>query len=233
MPRPIVPEKTLLQDVGANHLMLPVHKNLQITGDARKVDAFLTELAGTSMHGWSCDTESETSIAKYGTGNMRCMIRTSESPRLAARLWLARRSPTEVYVSNIVPYISNRLDYTDYNALLDDFAARVVKPISGKHGVVATSTSGEFSLDDAAGKEVADALRTFSSCANKATGSSHPLDQERWFAFVIAAHRTNASLEPVELSRWLAEAEHWDEDVAMDLSIQYEQQRALLEHYDS
>jgi hypothetical protein len=68
--------------------------------------------------------------------------------------------------------------------------------------------------------------------ANKSTGASHPKDKERWFEFLISAHRTSARLDADLLARWLSEAEGWPEDTAHALAIDYEFALGLLQKYD-
>jgi hypothetical protein len=64
-------------------------------------------------------------------------------------------------------------------------------------------------------------LSKFSSCANKSTGASHPMDEERWLDFILEAYKDQRDAGSY-LSRWLIEAERWPEDVAYDLLLQYE-----------
>ena len=87
-------------------------------------------------------------------------------------------------------------------------------------------------LDDWLPRAAADALRRFSSLANKATGSSHPSDRERWFAFLIAAHCDRGSLNAGRLERWLIESERWPIESAQGLAVEYELALDLLEEYD-
>ena len=80
---------------------------------------------------------------------------------------------------------------------------------------------------------VAEALRRFSVLANKSTGASHPLDRDRWFDFILLAHRENAQLDASVLARWLSESEGWFEDCARDLAGEYERSRSLLTRYEA
>src|SRR5436190_867887 len=54
------------------------------------------------------------------------------------------------------------------------------------------------------GETVFRALVAFSRSANRTTGSSHPMDRERWFAFLVAAHRSHVDLSVDVLAKWLA-----------------------------
>jgi hypothetical protein len=72
-----------------------------------------------------------------------------------------------------------------------------------------------------------DALRRFSILANHGTGSAHPLDRERWFAFLLHCHQDRCELDTDMLQRWLME-QGWTFERASDLAIEYEFGRGLL-----
>ena len=135
-------------------------------------------------------------------------------------------------VSNIVPRNVSELGITKYNAILRDFVARVAEPAASSNGFDIVLTSSHQSLDDWLDAEPATALRRFSRLANKSTGAAHPMDRERWYAFLIATHRTSKRLDTDQLVRWLVEVEHWSEDTAHELAIDYEFALGLLEQYD-
>lgn len=135
-------------------------------------------------------------------------------------------------VSNIVPRNVGELGITKYNAILRDFVARIAEPAARAGGFSIELTSPHQSLDDWLDAGPAAALRRFSHAANKSTGAAHPMDRERWYAFLIATHDTSKRLDTDQLVRWLVEVEHWSEDKAHELAIDYEFALGLLEQYD-
>ena len=74
-------------------------------------------------------------------------------------------------------------------------------------------------------------LQTFSSAANKSTGSGHHYDQERWFDFLVDLHKDRPDFDGTILERWLMD-NGWSDDTASDLVIEYEFAQALLSFYD-
>lgn len=137
------------------------------------------------------------------------------------------------HVSNIVPEKAGQLSIAQYNAILQDFVARIAEPAARNGSFRVEVTSAKQSLDDWLDSGTADALRRFSRAANKSTGASHPSDQERWFKFLISAYRTSAHMSPGDLARWLREVENWPEDTAHELAVEYEFASALLHAYDA
>lgn len=135
-------------------------------------------------------------------------------------------------VSNIVPRNVDELGITKYNAILRDFVARVAEPASRTGGFEIELSSSHQSLDDWLDADPAAALQRFSRLANKSTGAAHPMDRDRWYAFLIATHHASKRLDTDQLVRWLVEVERWSEDKAHELAIDYEFALGLLEQYD-
>ena len=93
-------------------------------------------------------------------------------------------------------------------------------------------TEAQADLDHWMAPATAEKLRLFSTCANKATGSAHPRDRERWNDFVLSAHRDGSRMDASTLQRWLIEAEGWPPEVAEQLALEYEYGRELLAFAD-
>lgn len=146
-----------------------------------------------------------------------------------AALFLFQKAPGTWYVSNIVPTQASELNYDEYNSVLEHFFEHVVKPAISDTKIRAEITTNEISIGSVAGKEVEDALKRFSNLANKSTGSSHPLDRERWFEFLLLAHDAHSTLDVDLVIRSLMEM-GWADDRAHDLGVQYEFSQDLLSY---
>jgi hypothetical protein len=134
-------------------------------------------------------------------------------------------------VTNIVPSTVGDLGYSKYNALLQDFE-RIAAPVVRQKGFSSETTANLETIDDWFPPNAAQALQRFSTAANKSTGSSHPLDRERWFQFLIQAHTDSGRFDSDLLDRWRIEVEGWSEDIATKLVIEYEFGIELLRKYD-
>lgn len=135
-------------------------------------------------------------------------------------------------VSNIVPRNVGELGIANYNAILRDFVTRVAEPAARAGGFVIKLTSPNQTLEDWLDTKPATALRRFSRLANKSTGATHPMDRDRWYAFLMATHRASKRLDSDQLARWLVEVDGWSADRAQELAIDYEFALGLLEKYD-
>ena len=105
-------------------------------------------------------------------------------------------------------------------------------PVAPRFGYRIDATEACQNLEDWTSAEAAQKLRVFSAAANKSTGVSHPMDQRRWFDFVIAVHESRKTIGTDLLIRWLHEIEGWDEESAHELAGQYETALSLLQRYD-
>lgn len=131
-------------------------------------------------------------------------------------------------VPNITPAELQQLTVSQYNAILMEFAEMVAQPAARRCGFQVTSTSSRQSLEDWLTTEAAEALRRFSAAANKSSSASHPMDERRWFDFIIAVHHTGGTIGSDRLFRWLHEAEGWGEEEAHQLAGEFERSLALL-----
>ena len=138
----------------------------------------------------------------------------------------------EYKVVNIVPLEIDQISINIYNNVLNDFVNRVIQPTSKVSGFHIEISARKQSITDWTSKEAADALHRFSVLANKSTGSSHPLDQKRWFEFLFSVRKTHEKLDSYLLKRWLIEVEGWSPDVAIELIDQYEFGMNLLDECD-
>jgi hypothetical protein len=165
-----------------------------------------------------------------------------ESPVLARRYRVFRRDEVgdvpaallhllddghRIYVANIVPTEVGELSIGQYNEILVEFAERFGDEAARQCGLEALLGSDVVDvgaeLDEATFKR----LIAFSRAANRATGSSHPMDRERWHDFMILLHRSGRELEPSVLQEFLM-LDGWSESVAWDLVLQYEFGMGLL-----
>ena len=147
-------------------------------------------------------------------------------------LWMFSEEDGNYKVSNIVPLKNGELGVSGYNAALNHFLQSVVEPACQSEPLAAKVTGASMSIDDWAGEPSAKALKSFSALANKSTGRSHPMDEQRWLHFLLEAHRAKSTLASDQLARWLIEAERWPIETAYELASEYDFSRTLLNLYD-
>jgi hypothetical protein len=213
---------------------MKVFRDMIISGDEATLRNVVCAIEARLASGWIRDRTTEERIRPAVPGtSMYCIAAPVDSTRPAAVLWLAL-NPIQhcLSVTNIIPTQTIQLSIPTYNAILEEFYARFASPAADEMNATHELTKDNVEIEDWAGKRAANLLRAFAGSANKSTGSAHPLDRKRWEAFLVAAHRDHAKLSAGELQRWLVEVEHWPEDVAADLAIEYEQGRSLLAEYD-
>jgi len=211
---------------------MKVFVNLEIHGHHALLERFINELGGVLNDGWSRNIEREEQIHVTVSENMFCFACTNSGERPAAQLWLAFRDDDILYVSNIVPQEIDQLNFDLYNLVLDEFYQKFSKPVADSLGLELVLTSSEKQLEDWMSVATAKKLQSFSSLANKSTGSSHPSDLQRWLIFIVSIHSEDTKFDSSLLYRWLTEDENWSSEIANTLSLEYEFGLSLLSFYD-
>lgn len=210
--------------------MLEVFKDLTIRGDAAALDRLVPAIAGLLPEGWSRDSEAEERLRDPIAG-IQYVFRFVGREELPAVSLFMVRDAESLEVSNIVPQETGSISRAQYNLVVDEFAG-FAGPVARNMGLTVLLTADQEPITHWLSTAAADELRRFAVTANKSTGSAHPMDFARWASFLIAAHRERASLDSSTLARWLEEVDHWPEDTAHDLALEYEFARQLLKSYD-
>jgi hypothetical protein len=181
-------------------------------------------------HGWRRDIQREQELKSGSRLELYCFACSRKNKRKAARLFLGSSGGC-LWVTNIVPAEVNELSYDEYNLIMCEFNERFSKPAAERLGYRTVLSSDEERIEDFLTESTANMLREYSQGAGEG-GRFHPSDRERWFRFLIAAHKEGARLDAYTLRRWLTEEERWWEDNASETADEYEFGRALLVQYD-
>ena len=196
---------------------------------------FIRSLEAVKAVAWQRAESLEKSLASTTGGDMACFEFSPDqanSPLPAALVWMSfKKDASLAWVTNIVPRERRKLTEDEYNDLLDRFRMDVIQPVAVRLSLPVTRSKRDPSLEDLINPETAGALRRFSACANKSTGSSHPCDLERWNQFLFLYHRKRDKLDPTLLGEFLME-DGWSEDMAHELVAEFERGVDLLRNYD-
>ena len=197
---------------------MKVYQQLEIDLRDSDIQGFVGDLQARLTNGWSREPPDRAMPEFFF---FRCDRR---GDRQAALLALVEKEGggSRLYVSNIVPSDAGQLTHDEYNAIMNEFASNFVEPVAKARGAVVEMSKDEETLGDWVGEETAQKLKAFSRSANKSSGTAHPADQRRWFAFVLSCHRNKDDLDPSRLGRWLVEADGWEGDIAHDIVIEFE-----------
>lgn len=215
--------------------MLEVFKDLNIKGDPAALDAFVDEVSVSLPPGWRRDLAAENRRSQRAAlpGEAQPFIFKCDANgyQPAVDLFLARSSD-RFEVTNIVPQELGQLTRAEYNAILDLFVDHAVRSVADRLGLTVDVTPDRLEITHWLTDEAANLLRRFSHSANKSSGSSHPLDFNRWVEFLIQSHLDHTELDATTLRRWLVEEEEWPEETAIDLVSEFEFACDLLAAYD-
>lgn len=179
--------------------------------------------------GWSRDRSKDEEMRRTGGGTWFTFALTAHESLPPAILFLTDRSPGILYVPNVISPARDRLSYDDYNGILFSFRDGVLEPVRRQSPITYELTGLTIDLATELPGDTYKRLRAFSALANKSTGSSHPIDRERWLDFLVSLVQSGTDLKSSTLARWLVEEEGWDQERAWRLSEEYEFGRELLE----
>lgn len=207
------------------------YKELEIKAEPDRLAQLIDRLSSIHQsNGWKRSRHLEDNLGRIDpVGNTwYCFSCDEADSRSAADLWLTHRSADHLYVCNIVPKSDRRLSYESYNQIISSFE-RFASAVAAEADVSVIVSGGMLDIAEYLSPKSLNLLVRFSDLANKSTGSSHPLDQRRWFEFLLEVHRESSKLTSYELNRWLVEERYWPPDGASSLVSEYEQGRALLQ----
>jgi hypothetical protein len=179
--------------------------------------------------GWARDRSKDEEMKRSGGNVWFTFTLTGHTTLPSTFLFLTQKSPGILYVPNVISPARDRLNYDEYNGILKSFRDHVLTPLQKHYPIDVKLAGTEMDLAAQLPKEVYQRLHLFSVAANKNTGSSHPLDHERWIDFLIASDEQQVALDPPTLARWLTEVQGWDAEQASRLAEEYEFGRELLQ----
>lgn len=214
---------------------MEVFRDLYVGVDADRMAAVVEQIDRAPPPGWLRDREVEGRIRSSPSAERPtyCFTRAGADSLPTATLILAQKDLGTFYVSNIIPVSRHQLSRKEYNSLLEDFYERALRPSAEQSGMTTVLTGAQVDLDHWMSPATAEKLRKFSALANKGTGSSHPMDRDRWNDFVLSAHQEDSRMDASTLERWLVEAEVWPPEVADQLAVEYEYGRQILAFADA
>ena len=209
-----------------------VFRDLYLRGPITRRSDLSQALIAAAKDPWYYDRDRSAAIARNATdADILAFGRKASDDLRAAGLTLWSQEDG-YYVPNIVPTETGTFSIAQYNAILANFIECVVRPVASQFDYRIDATEARQHLEDWTSADAARKLRVFSAAANKSTGASHPLDQRRWFDFVIAVHESRKTIGTDLLIYWLHEIDGWDEESAHDLADKYETALSLLQRYD-
>ncbi len=207
-------------------------RELEIFVNQEQSAAFISCLEENLTDGWKRNFEAEENSRGSMPEEQEYYYFTcsDKADRKAALVALIRKTADALYISNIIPTRPGNLTEDEYNLILNNFYEKIIKPTAQKMDIKTKRSKEIESVEDWLPEAALTKLRSFLSAANRFTGSHHAYDQERWFDFLLTAHRQKQKLDSSLLRKWLVEDEKWPETVAEDLAHEYSFGMKLLEY---
>jgi hypothetical protein len=216
--------KWLREDwVGMRGVKMEIFRDLYLRGESEQLAALMDEVGKNLPPGWVRDRAIEGQLRALAetTKPTYSFVHKRDNRFPAASIYLREEEPGLLVSANIVPRDKHRLSYGEYNAILEEFCERIVRPYAERRGVHVELTTDQADLNNWLSDKAAEKLRVFSTMAIKDIGCLHPLDHDRWIDFIVAAHDDRSRLDAPTLRRWLTELEGWRPQIADQLVSEY------------
>lgn len=219
--------------VEPSHNAMEQFRELYIKVDKDHTKEFAAAVEAALTDGWTRAVEAEKQGKEVGgflDGEFFYYMRDDRREREPVMVAIYRKDAETLYVSNVVPLKGWQLSHQQYNGALQDFHDNILSKLKAEFPITFMLGSDQLQIGRMMSPEAFALLRQFSAAANKSTGSSHPSDQQRWFAFLATLSRTKHHFDVSSLFRWLTEVEKWPEKVAHSLASQFEFATELLRY---
>lgn len=136
-----------------------------------------------------------------------------------------------VDIINITPLPESgvsQIECEDYNKLLDAYCDDVFAVINKLYGNNIKQNTEVYSIEEV----IPLSYLLLNRWLKGYPLSSHPLNTERWHAFVVGLHNSGEHLSLSDFEKHLAETCGWNEKKINELSLKLESQLELLAYYD-
>lgn len=137
----------------------------------------------------------------------------------------------KVDIINIIPSKKSdifSLDCSAYNNILDVFKKDVFLEINDINGCEVEENQEDYTIQEIIPKSY-EKLNTWLEAFPL---SGHPLDERRWFDFLIALRKNRETLSIDDFSKYIQENYNWSKKDIERFVFKYEEQINLLEYYD-
>ena len=137
-----------------------------------------------------------------------------------------------VSILNIVPLPESGVSHIDietYNKILDVFKEDVFQEIHNRHNNSIETNNEDYTIQEIIPKS----FEMLDRWLNGYPLSSHQLDTNRWYDFVIALHNSGESLPLDTLGNYVKERYRWKEEDITKMELRLESHLDLLEYYDN
>jgi hypothetical protein len=184
--------------------------SIRVDGDP---SAVADRIAAVLPDRWCRDKEREDRTAPSVQSRIYTFVLTQGAVKYA--LLVLCEQQTSLGVANIIPLQKGEFSKEEYNNILADFVS-----VLNDHRFTVDLGKSEVDLSDLISEIGAKKLRTFSDCANKSTGRSHPMDERRWLDWLLFMVREHHTIDFDDLVYFLGQ-HGWDDETAYKLALDY------------
>lgn len=136
-----------------------------------------------------------------------------------------------VSVLNIVPMPESGVSHIDlevYNEMLDVYTKDVFETIRVEYGNEIEGNNEEYTIQEIIPKS----FEKLDRWLNNYPLSSHQLDTNRWYDFVISLHQNEEHISLEDMGKYLKDTYSWSEEDVLKIQLRLESHLELLAYYE-
>lgn len=199
------------------NIRFPAGKEKELVAAMRALCGALWQWQDKDTHGKPVESGSLYFHRDATTGHVPCT------------LCICRRDANLFVVVNIVPdKMGDHISKSQYVELLREFDERIACPATEGVGGMTSIDAETETLADHFSSEELRLLKLFCSSSNASDLGSHPSDQEKWMAFLIAVHRNGKNVHCDTFRACLRSERCWPEHGIDRLVSEYDFAMQLL-----
>lgn len=214
---------------------MKVFRNYIITGEHQALLQVLANMKSEISSPFVFDS-AETKV--YAKGIMKNVAEVACFKTKRVSLYESRVfvyiSENKLVVANVLSSMIASLGKERYNQVIEAFALAARNCLDDN--VHENLSSSDFIMEQQISTAAFDALKAWVETCPKDSPLDHPLDEERWFKFILAIKDSEYIPNATVLGRWLREDVAWpigfDEQVD-EIEDKYSYSIRLLKYYDS
>lgn len=198
---------------------------------AKEVSSFMKSLKSKALSMEIKTVENGTSLIGSNVDSLDLQVDFDKLPSSRVIIWAYSDDNPRIEVINIVPTQASGisdLEVSTYNEILDSFINKILSPVCSGYGVAYESNNEDYSIEE-------DIPKSFEKLDLWLKGyplSCHPVDEKRWFDFIVALVKNGEDLSVSTFEEYIAETQSsWKKSDIERFSENMEYGRRLLKYY--
>lgn len=199
--------------------------------NAMEVTSFMKSIKSKALSMNIETVENRSSVVGSDIDSLDFRIKSNKLPMSRVIILSYKCYRPRIEVANIIPTQASgvtNLNVSTYNEILDIFIDKILSPVCKEFGVRYESNNEQYSIKEYIPKS----FEKLDQWLNGFPLSCHPMDEERWFDFIVALVKNGEELSISTFEEYIAETQKsWTRNDIECFSEKLEYSIRLLKYY--